>query len=136
MDFKDEHNNFPKNLIKILMPSCSLMSLKIAVMILSASFFAFGLMLLSGNKLTGAFLICLAIGLWRMTLWAWLMSLTILLLLTLGIFNPLTALDVMLRGKIENTPILIGMLALVEGLFLTALVLFRRNRAQFRRHLI
>ena len=119
-----------------LLPRCSSWSLKLTVMILSLAFLTFGIMNLSSNVAPALFLIILSIGLWRMTAWARLISVLSLLLFVLGIFNPATASDMILRGNVENSVFLVGIVSIFEGLFLTALIVLKKYKQEFRWQLI
>ncbi|MFC1825283.1 hypothetical protein ACFL9T_21440 [Thermodesulfobacteriota bacterium] len=119
-----------------LLPRGSSWSLKLTVTLLSLAFLIFGIMNLSSNVAPALFLIILSIGLWRMTAWARLISVLSLLLFVLGIFNPATASDMILRGNVHNSIFLVGIVSFFEGLFLTALIVLKKHKQEFRWQLI
>ena len=134
MNFENNKNH--KTFVCLFLLPCSTTGLKITIWSLSLCFLAFGMMVSICHKPIGVLLVLLAVGLWRMTAWARIMSIVFLTLLIVGVLNPVTFADVILRGNIENSSLLLGIVAIFEGLFLAAIVILERHRDEFQRSIL
>jgi hypothetical protein len=134
MNFENKKKD--RTLFSLFLLPCSTTGLRITIWGLSLSFLVYGMMILICHKPIGVLLVFLAVGLWRMTSWARIMSMVFLALLIVGILNPVTFADVILRGNIENSPLLLGIVAISEGFFLAAIIVLQRHKDEFQRSIL